>query len=119
MTIRLYFDEDSMSHSLTTALRIRGIDVLTALESGLTNVSDESQLEFAASEHRVIFSFNVQDYTRLHVAFLSGGKTHAGMVVSQQQQFSIGEQMRRLLKLMAALSADDMIDRLEFLGAWR
>lgn len=33
MTIRLYFDEDSMRHALVEALRIRGVDVLKTPET--------------------------------------------------------------------------------------
>jgi hypothetical protein len=34
MKIRLYLDEDAISHSLVTGLRARGIDVMTTLEKG-------------------------------------------------------------------------------------
>jgi len=40
------------------------------------------------------------------------------MVLSRQQQYSIGEQMRRLLKLIAATTAEEMYNRLEFLSDW-
>jgi hypothetical protein len=46
------------------------------------------------------------------------GKSHAGIVLAQQQRYSIGEQMRRLLTLIAAKSAEEMKDQVEFLGAW-
>jgi hypothetical protein len=42
VTIRLYFDEDSMQHALVNALRARGIDVLTALEAQRIERSDET-----------------------------------------------------------------------------
>ncbi len=35
MTIRLYFDEDSMDRDLTKALQARGVDVATALDAGM------------------------------------------------------------------------------------
>lgn len=35
-----------------------------------------------------------------------------------QQNYSIGEQMRRLLRLIAAKSAEDMQNQVEFLSAW-
>ena len=35
MKIRLYLDEDAMDGNLVWALRVRGLDVATALESGL------------------------------------------------------------------------------------
>src|SRR5207237_7436698 len=44
VTIRLYFDEDSMQHALVNALRARGIDVLTALEAHRIERSDEDHL---------------------------------------------------------------------------
>jgi len=45
-------------------------------------------------------------------------KAHTGIVLAPQQQYSVGEYMRRLLKLMAHLTAEEMQNRLEFLSAW-
>ncbi len=44
---------------------------------------------------------------------LHGRRFHA-----RQQRYSIGEQMRRLLKLVAARSAEGMRNRVGFLNAW-
>jgi hypothetical protein len=118
MTIRLYFDEDSMDHELVVALRGRGVDVLTTLEAGMLSRSDEEHLEFATAQSRVLYSFNIADFCRLHSAWLSRGRSHAGLILGQQQQLTIGEQMRRLLKLVASRSAEEMIDRAEFLSSW-
>jgi hypothetical protein len=116
--IRLYLDEDSMSHSLVAALRSHGVVVLTALEAGLIQSPDDKQLEFATSKGAAIYSFNVSDFYRLHAERLSGGNSHAGIILCQQQQFSIGEQLRRLMKLLGTLAERDMVDRVEFLSAW-
>ena len=116
--IRLYLDEDSMSHSLVAALRSHGVEVLTALEASLTKSSDEEQLEFATSKSAAIYSFNVRDFYRLHTVRLSSGKSHAGIILCQQQQYSIGEQLRRLMKLLGTITERDMADRVEFLSAW-
>ncbi len=35
MNIRFYFDEDTMDDDLVEALRVRGVDVQTALEAGM------------------------------------------------------------------------------------
>jgi len=40
------------------------------------------------------------------------------VVLARQQHLSLGEQLRRLLKLQAAKSADEMIGRIEFLSNW-
>ena len=55
MTIRLYFDEDSMWQALITALRARGIDVQTALEATMIERADEDHLTYAAMHNRVEF----------------------------------------------------------------
>ncbi len=116
--LRLYLDEDSMSHALTLTLRHQGVDVLTALEAGTIKAADSVQLEFATSQQRVLYSYNVGDFYRLHSEFLGQGKSHAGIVLCGQTQFSIGEQARRIAEIATAISPDDMCGRVEFLGAW-
>jgi hypothetical protein len=118
MTIRLYCDEDSMRHALVMALRKRGLDVSTALEAGMTEETDERQLAFAEARGRAIYSFNVADFCRLHSQWLSEKRSHAGIVLAHQEQFSVGEQMRRLVRLVGRLSAEEMRNRLEFLSDW-
>jgi len=116
--IRLYFDEDSMRRALVEALRKRGIDILTALEAGTIEEPDGDQLEYATTRGRVIYSFNVADFCQIHGQWLTKRKSHAGIILARQRQYSVGEQMRRLLKLVSTMSADDMQNRLEFLSDW-
>ncbi len=118
MTIRLYFDEDAMDKDLVRALRARGIEVMTALEAGMIERTDEDHLAYATTQGYVLYGFNAADYYRLHTAFLSAGKIHAGIILARQQHYSVGEQMRRLLKLIAAVSEQEMSNRVEFLSAW-
>ena len=58
MTIRIYVDEDAMDRDLVEGLRARGVDVLTALEAGMIERSDEEHLDFATREGRILYSFN-------------------------------------------------------------
>ena len=119
MTIRLYCDEDSMDQDLVHALRARGLDVTTALEENMVNRKDEEHLDYATRQGRVLFSFNRGDFYRLHTEYLSQSKSHAGIILANQQQYSVGEQTRRILHLAAAKSADDMRNWIEFLSAWQ
>ena len=96
----------------------RVMDVTTAREAQMLGSTDLEQLEWATAHGRVLYSFNIRDFFRLHSDFLAQGKSHAGMVLAQQQLYSIGEQMRRLLKLVAVKSAEEMIDQVEFLSGW-
>ncbi len=107
-----------MSHALVRGLRARGVDVATALEEDMIERDDDEHLEFAAKKERVLYSFNVADFYSLHSRYLSEGKEHAGIVLTRQQQFTIGEQLRRLLRLIAKVTAEEMKNRAEFLSAW-
>jgi hypothetical protein len=77
---------------------------------------DEEHLIRAATEKRVLYSFNVRDYFPLHTEYLVLSKSHSGIILAKQQLYSVGEQMRRLLRLIATRSAEEMTNRIEFLS---
>jgi len=77
---------------MDSAFRSSGVSVLTPADTGLMGAPDE-----------------------VHYA----GRNHRGIIVAPQRQFSIGEQVRRILRLRAALSAESMVNRLEFLVNWK
>ena len=118
MKLRLYLEEDSQDRDLVTALRARGVDVMTASEADLIERFDHEQLAWAATQGRALYSFNVGDFYQLHTLWLTQGRSHTGLILARQQRYSVGEQMRRLLMLIAARTAEEMKDRVEFLSAW-
>ena len=107
-----------MDRHLARALRARGADLVAANEIAMIGRQDHEQLAYAATEGRAIYTFNVPDFCRLHAEWIAAGKPHAGIIVARQQTYSVGEQMRRLLKLITTRSAEDMANRLEFLSDW-
>ncbi len=107
-----------MRRSLVRALRARGVDVITALDAGMIEREDAEHLDYATEQGHVLRSFNVRDFYRLHSDYVAQGRPHAGIILMRQQYYSAGEQMRRLLKLMASKSADEMKNWAEFLSAW-
>jgi hypothetical protein len=116
--VKIYVDEDAMDSDLVTALRSRGVTVITALDAGLIEKPDEEHLAFAARNGCVVYTFNVADFYRLHGLWVKAGREHAGMILAPQQHFSVGEQLRRLLRLRAAVSSDRMRSHVEFLSNW-
>jgi hypothetical protein len=118
MQIRLYLDEDASSRSLARELRARGIDVTTAISEGMLGEDDVAQLEFAKQQERVLYTYNVGDFYLLHTDYISQSKEHAGMILVHQRRFNLGEQIKRTLKLIATLSAEDMHNRAENLSMW-
>lgn len=107
-----------MRQALVQMLRARGVDVVTALEAGMTQRSDTDHLDLASAQGRVLVTFNVSDFWRLHTDYLTRSVGHAGIVLVQQQRSSVGAQMTALLRLLAAKSAEEMVDNVEFLSAW-
>lgn len=116
--IQLYIDEDAVRRGLLSALRFRGVTVLTVLEAGLTEKLDEEQLAFATEHEYVLYSHHASDFYRLHTEWVNGGREHAGMILAPQQRYSVGEQLRRILHIRASVSAESMRNRVEFLSTW-
>ena len=114
--ISLYLDEDTIQKGLVKALGNAAVDVTTTASENRLGFSDESQLIWAAKQGRVIYTFNVEDFCRLHSIFLAEKRNHAGIILGIQQRYSIGQQLRGILRLTATKSAEEMINQIEFLG---
>jgi hypothetical protein len=114
--IRLYLDEDTINASLVKALRNADLDVMTVADAQRLGLSDEEQLIWAMSQRRVLYSYNVGDFCQLHSTFIVDKRSHAGIILAPQRQYSIGQQQRGLLKLAASLSVDEVVNQLLFLS---
>jgi hypothetical protein len=77
------------------ALRCTGFDAVSTPDARRLGESDESQLIWAAKAGRVLVTFNVAHFARLHAEWLRQGNSHSGIVVTSQRP--IGEVVRRLL----------------------
>ncbi len=107
-----------MDRDLVAALRSRYVTVITPLDVGSAGDPDEEQLILAAERGLVLYTFNVSDFFRLHTEWMASGRGHAGIILAQQQRFSVGEQLRRILHLRAAATSEEMRNRAEFLSNW-
>lgn len=116
--IQLYTDEDSNHRAVVQALRERDVNVITSLEANRLRYPDNEQLIWATEQGRVFYSGNVRDFYRLHTEFLTNRQPHAGILLMQQQRFSVGEQVRGILKLLQIKSAEEMQNQVEFLSDW-
>jgi hypothetical protein len=112
---RIYHDEDSLSTALIQALRRAGFDCLTVNEAGMRGRSDEEQLTFATTEHRVIYTRNTRDFRFLDTQWQMMGRRHSGIIVLNKYPTSIGDELRAFQAMATKFSAEDMENRLEFL----
>ena len=113
--ICLFTDEDVYG-AIGIALRNSGYDAISIPEANRLGETDESQLVWATSENRVLVTFNVSHFAKLHGDWMERDRNHAGIVVSAQRP--IGDILRRLFHLARSLESDVMGDRLEFLSDW-
>ena len=51
----------------------------------------------------------------MHTNLVEQGQLHAGIILGQRN-YSIGEQMRRILRLIATKSAEEMRNKIEFVS---
>ena len=107
-----------MDTDLVAALRQRDVPIVTPIEENLIGRTDEEQLLFASKRRCVLYTFNVSDFYALHTRWLGVARHHAGLILAPQQRFPVGEQLRRVLRLRAAKSAEAMCDHAEFLSRW-
>lgn len=74
-----------MRNALVTALRSRGMNVVTALEEGMIGRDDNEHLDHATRQRRVPFSFNRGDFFRLHTQYLSSSLTRGDDSLPRRQ----------------------------------
>jgi len=117
--IRLYTDADVTS-DLAPALRRRGYVADSAAEAGNVQVSDEAQLVYAAERGMAMLTYNAQDFIPLAKKWYLASREHAGIIISEQfSQREFGELLRRVLRLLDSLTAEEMRNRMVFLQEFK
>lgn len=115
--IRLFIDEDAMDQRFIQAVKSRGVDIMTVRDVQTLGYSDEEQLAFASRMGRALYTFNVGDFCQLHNLYMNQQKEHTGIIISSQD-YSVGEQMRRVLRLMESMDAEAIVNQLVFLSCY-
>jgi hypothetical protein len=117
LSIRLSADHN-FDDRFAIDLRRENFDLVLAREVGNERLSDEDHLAWAAARGRVILTYDLKDFFRLARTWHLSGRTHAGMILSAQpgEEMPYGMLLRRLLSLLDTLTAEDMINRVEWLS---
>jgi hypothetical protein len=111
-----FFTDEDVYGELAGILRSHGFDAVSTPESHRLGEPDPAHLEWCRQQRRCIVSFNVGDFAALHRDWLLAGTHHAGVIVSDQRP--LGDLVRRVLRLARTLTAEEMVDRLEYLSDW-
>ena len=113
MPLAFYFDQHVPS-AIARALRLRGIDVLTAFEDGADEFADEAVLARATALGRVLFT---QDEDLLAIAHRQQAEAlpFNGVVYAHQLRVSAGRCVADLELIANASSPEEIANRVEFL----
>ena len=113
MAIGLYMDHH-VPRVITTGLRLRGVDVITAYEDGADRMDDSELLDRAGELGRVLFT---QDDDLLAEATQrqKEGIPFRGVIYAHQLRVSIGTCVHDLEIIAKAGEPEDLINWVEFL----
>jgi hypothetical protein len=113
MSVALYMDVH-VRKAVTTGLRLRGVDVLTAREDDTAMWPDDRLLDRALELKRVLFS---QDDDLLVEAERRQreGRPFAGVIYAHQLAITIGQCVGDLEIIAKAAHPADLANRVEFL----
>jgi len=100
--------------AVTIALRIHGIDVLTAQEDGSGELDDMALLQRATGLGRVLVSQD-SDLLREGNRMLKAGAHFSGIVYAHQLRITIGQFVEDLALIALETSSEDWVSRIEFL----
>ena len=113
MSVGLYMDVH-VRRAVTDALRLRGVDVLTAQEDGARELDDSALLDRATTLGRVLFSQD-DDLLREAVKRQRGDEPFGGVIYAHQLNVTIGECVDDLELIAQATEPNEWEGRLIYL----
>lgn len=113
MSVRLYMDVH-VRGPVTSGLRRRGVDVLTAQEDGASRLEGPRLLDRAMEVGRVLFT---QDDDLLHEATLRqrAGRHFAGLICAHQKNITVRRTVEDLELIAKACEPEELANRVWFL----
>ena len=111
--LKIYTDEN-VDVRVAEGLRNRGIKAFSAVEKGLTGVSDIEHFRYAYEIQAVIFTHD-RHFLQIANTLTMEGKEHWGVIYVEMNRLSIGECIKRLALYADVLSAEEMKNKIDFL----
>jgi predicted nuclease of predicted toxin-antitoxin system len=113
MTITLYMDHH-VERAITTGLRVRGVDVLTAYEDGADRLTDAELLDRATASGRVLFTRDDDLLSEANKRQRSGTQ-FSGVIYAHLQTVDVGTCVLELEIVAQAGAPEDLLNRVEYL----
>src|ERR1700688_903059 len=100
--------------AVTSALRLRSIDVLTAQEDGAAELDDDRLLQRATELGRILVSQD-EDLLREGARRLREHKDFSGIIYAHQARVTIGQMVEDLVLIATATSKQEWSGKIEYL----
>jgi hypothetical protein len=113
MPVRLYMDVH-VPRAITDQLRRRGVDVLTAIEDGSSELPDDELLEHVHTLNRLLFTQDI-GFKTLAEDWQRQGKSFAGLVFGHQLAGTIGQYVEDLELIATASEPEDWLNVADYL----
>lgn len=113
MSIALYMDVH-IRRAVTSALRLRSIDVITAQEDGAAELDDDRLLERATELRRVLVSQD-EDLLREGARRVEEHQAFSGIIYCHQLRITIGQMVEDLELIARATAIEEWVGRIEYL----
>lgn len=113
----LFFDENAAARAVVNALR-PWTTVELAIEHLPEGSSDEEQLERATELGLVIYTFDKDDFPRIHAEWTAKNRPHAGIIVNPSRHLPVGDQVRALREMVPFIESGELRNSLTYLTNW-
>ena len=111
--LKIYTDEN-VDVRVAEGLRRRGVQAVSVYDEGKDGISDEAQLAHAATLGAVIFTHD-PDLIEIAAEINRRGDDHCGVIFVEMHRLRLGECIRRLALYGEVVTAEEMVNRIEFL----
>jgi predicted nuclease of predicted toxin-antitoxin system len=111
--MRIYMDEQ-VPRSITQGLRLRGVEVLTVQEDGLSGFEDPVILDRATTIGYLVYTQD-DDFRAEAARRAALGIPVAGVIYCHQLRLSIGERVKQLHRIAVCSDSEENANRVEIL----
>ncbi|MEM7113854.1 MAG: DUF5615 family PIN-like protein [Chloroflexota bacterium] len=112
---RLHLDADTSRRRLQQILQERGHDVTRTPNKWMPlDASDEEQLLGATQQGRIIFTFNIGDFSKLAQIHTN----HAGILLANQRDWPLSRLAHALDRLLTETAVSDWKGQVRWLNDW-
>ena len=100
---KIHLDMDASRRDLYKALLLKGYDITrTPNQDVKEDASDEYQLLWATSHHRILFTFNIKDFLNLSKKH----PFHSGIILANQKSANLNKLVSELSRVIEETSAE-------------